>query len=143
MKDARTWLIIGLAVVIASCGPAAKLRRAEKLIKRAEEQGAVWHVDTVRVEVPVFVPEIRLDSVFVSQPGDTVVLEKDRLKVKYVRLPGDSVFIEGECEADTIEIEVPVTITKTIEAKGGLRWWWLVVAAAAGMVIGAIVRMVR
>lgn len=124
------WII--LALIAISCSPAAKLRRAEKLIKKAEEQGAVWRVDTVRVEVPVFLTETRLDSIFVSEPGDTVVLEKERLKVKYVRLPGDSVFIEGACEADTVYQEVPVTVNREIKVKSGFPWWALMVAALAG-----------
>lgn len=124
--------------MFVACGPAAKLRRAEKLIKKAEEQGAVWHVDTVRVKVPVFITETKTDTTFVSEPGDTVVLEKERLKIKYVRMPGDTVYIEGACEADTVYREVPITITKTIEAKSGFPWWWLVVAVLAGAGIVAI-----
>lgn len=132
-----------ILVLLAGCGPAAKLRRAEKLIKKAEEQGAVWRVDTVRVEVPVFIKETSIDSIFISKPGDTVVLHEDRLKVKYVRLPGDSVYIEGVCEADTVYKSVPVTITKTIHSSGGIRWWWLIVAAAAGILLASIVRLIR
>jgi hypothetical protein len=60
-----------IVLILSSCSPAARLRRAEKLIKKAEEQGAVWTVDSIRVEVPVFVPETRVDSIFVSRPGDT------------------------------------------------------------------------
>jgi hypothetical protein len=132
------WVIIG--IIISSCSPAAKLRRAENLIKKAEEQGAVWTVDSIRVEVPVFVPETRVDSVFVSKPGDTVTLIQDRLKVKYVRLPGDSVFIEGKCESDTIKIKQTVTINKTIKAQGWLRWWHLLIAAGVGLLIGIFKR---
>jgi hypothetical protein len=132
------WVIIG--IILSSCSPATRLRRAEKLIKKAEEQGAVWTVDSVRVEVPVFVPETRVDSIFVSKPGDTVTLIQDRLKVKYVRLPGDSVFIEGKCEADTIKIKQTVTINKTIKAQGWLRWWHLLIAAGVGLLIGIFKR---
>lgn len=136
-------IISGLIIVISSCGPAAKLRRAEKLISKAEEMGAVWHVDTVYQMTPVEIESVRVDSVIVALPGDTVTIEKDRLKVKYVRLPGDSVFIEGECKGDTIYKAVPVTVTKTITAKGGIQWWWLLVAVAGGMILGAIVRLVK
>lgn len=135
------YIILGLLLI--SCGPAAKLRRAEKLIAKAEEMGAVWHVDTVYQMTPIEIESVRVDSVFVAQPGDTVTIEKDRLKVKYVRLPGDSVFIEGECEADTIYKAVPVTVTKTIKATGGLKWWWLLVAAAGGMILASLLRLLR
>jgi len=93
-----------LCVSLNSCGPASKLRRAEKLIKKAELQGAVWKTDTVFKEIPVFIRETHLDSIFVAKQGDTVVLTKDRLQVKYVRLQGDTVFIDAECMADTISL---------------------------------------
>ena len=132
-----------ILILLASCGPAAKLRRAEKLIKKAEEQGAVWHTDTVYQMTPVEIESVRVDSVFVAKPGDTVTIEKERLKVKYVRLPGDSVFIEGECEADTIYKAVPVVVNRKLEAKGGHKWWWLLIAAAGGMILASLLRLLR
>lgn len=131
--------LLFIILLLSSCGPAAKLRRAEKLIKKAEDMGAVWHVDSVMVEVPVFVPETRVDSIFVSKPGDTVTLIQDRLKVKYVRLAGDSVFIEGKCDADTIRIKQTVTINKTIKAKG-YSLWQLIVLALVMLLAGYGVR---
>lgn len=110
-----------LLLILCSCGAAGKLKRAERLIKEAEAKGAVWHVDTVYKEVPLYVESVRVDSVFVAQVGDTVVIEKERLKLKYVRLAGDSVYIEAECEADTVYQKVPVVVNKTIEAK--VNWW--------------------
>ena len=114
-----------LVMLFTSCNPAAnKLRRAERLIKKAESLGATWHVDSVRVEVPVFLKEIRVDSIFKDRPGDTVVLIKDRLKVTYVRLPGDSVYLDGESKADTVYQTVTKTVQKVIYAPDkGLKWW--------------------
>lgn len=139
MKTYLPWLLLLIGGIVVSCGPAAKLRRAEKLIKKAEEQGAVWHVDTVYQMTPIAIESVRVDSVIVALPGDTVTIEKDRLKIKYVRLPGDSVFIEGECKGDTIYKAVPVTVTKSITAKGWLRWWHLVIAFVVGAIIGKFV----
>lgn len=136
-------LILIISIVLTSCGPAAKLRRAERLINKAEELGAKWHVDTVTTMIRVPVPQIYVKEVHHAPVLDTVIVEKDRLKVKVVRLPGDSIFIEGKCAADTVIQEVPVTVTKTIEAKDGLRWWWLLVAIAAGMIIGAVLRIIK
>lgn len=131
---------ISAILILSSCGPAAKLRRAEKLIKKAEEQGAVWTVDTVFQKIPVPVPQIEVRTIHHAIPGDTVVIEKDRLKVKVVRLPGDSIFVEGKCEADTITVTVTKTVNKTIEAKGGFKWWWLIIAGLVGAGIVAILR---
>lgn len=122
-------------IFLASCGPGAKLKRAQKLIAKAEAQGATWKVDTVFKEIPVFITESRVDSIFRTSPGDTVVIENERLKVVYVRLPGDSVFIEGQCKSDTIIQKVPIVVNKTIEAKGGIPWWWLVIVIPSAIVI--------
>lgn len=136
---ARTSIIL-LSLFLLSCGPAAKLRRAEKLIAKAEQNGATWRVDTVYTDVPVIINQVKKDTIFQSLPGDTVVIEKERLKVKYVKLPGDSVFIQGECKADTVYQEVATVVTKTIDAKGGINWYWLVVVALAGLLIGLLKR---
>lgn len=131
-----------LLLILCSCGAANKLKRAERLIAKAESMGAVWHVDTVYKEVPYYVDSVRVDSVFIAKEGDTVVIEKDRLKLKYVRLPGDSVYIEAECEADTVYQNVPVTVTKTIEAKSD--WLkWLIIGFVGGIVLFGIATMRR
>lgn len=120
-----------LLLLLSSCGifspenrASRKLKKAERLLKQAEMLGAKWHTDTVYKEIPFYVDSVRVDSIFVAKQGDTVVIEKERLKLKYVRLAGDSVYIEGECEADTVFQKVPITITKEISAK--VNWWWYV-----------------
>lgn len=129
-------IIFLVAVILSGCSANNQLRRAKKLIAKAELNGAKWSSDTVYIKVPVFVKETALDSIFVTLPGDTVILTKDRLHVKFVDLPGDSVFIQGKCDSMVIVKEVPVTVTKVIHGeKSGLRWWWLIVAFAAGIVI--------
>jgi hypothetical protein len=144
MKSFPLFLLILLLLSLGGCSPAAKLRRAQKLIEKAEAGGAKWTVDTVYVKIPVIVPETRVDSIFMSLPGDTVVLEKDRLKVIYVRLAGDSVYIDAECDSIVIEKEVPVTVTKTIHApKGKIKWWWLIIAGCVGGFITLIVTAFR
>lgn len=134
MENIKNYLqVIPIIIILASCSSASKLRRAEKLIKKAELQGAKWKTDTILVSVPIPVPEIHLDSIIVTSPGDTVTIERERLRVKYVKLMGDTVFISADCLADTIYQEVPVTVIKTIEAKGFMRWWMLVLAFLAGV----------
>lgn len=119
-----------IALVIASCGPAAKLRRAERLIKKAEAMGAVWHVDTVFKIVPVTTKLVERDTVLLNVPGDTITITRDKLRVK-VKVMRDSIYVKGECLPDTIKVIVPVQVNKTIDAPRGLPWWlWLIVAAA-------------
>jgi hypothetical protein len=118
--------------LLTSCGPNFYLRKAERALKKAEQLGANVSRDTIFIEKVVTVPEVKTDTVFSSTEGDTVYISKDRLKLKYVNLPGDSVFIEGKCESDTVKIEVPVTITKEIKATSWLKWWHLLIALLLG-----------
>lgn len=132
----KIWIL--LAIGLISCGPAAKLRRAEKLIKKAELLGVQWNTDTVFQEIPVFVDRIALDTLLISGIKDTVEIVKDRLRIKYVRLPGDTVWISGQCDSLTIIKEVPVRVEKVIYApqKGLKLWQWIVIALAAGTLFG-------
>lgn len=103
--------------------------------------GLQWHVDTVYKEVPFYVDSVRVDSVFVAQVGDTVIIEKEKLKLKYVRLPGDSVYIEAECEADTVYQKVPVTVTKIISAKSDwLKWLLIGFVGGVMFVLGVFIK---
>lgn len=132
MKSWQTWLNILLVLaLLSSCSPTAKLRKAEKLINEAEQAGLKWHVDTITVKIPYSVPEIMIKEIHHALPGDTVVVEKERLRVKVVRLPGDSIFVEGRCAADTVYKSVPVTINKTIKSKGYSLWQLIILAIVA------------
>lgn len=138
---AKLSILLIIILLLSSCNPAAnKLRRAERLIKKAEALGGQWRVDTVFQDVPVFVDRIDLDTLLISSPKDTVIISKDRLRIKYVRLLGDTVWISGECDSLTIIKEVPVTITKVITApqKGLKVWQWIVIALIFGLVLGMI-----
>lgn len=113
-------LILALCalILLGGCSSSFKaqrhLRKAKAHILKAEALGAVWHTDTIYKQIQVVVPEIKKDTIFKAVLGDTVTIEKERLKIKYVRLAGDSVFIEGTCKADTVYKEVPVVINKSI-----------------------------
>jgi hypothetical protein len=127
-----------LLIILSSCSSANKLRRAEKLISKAEELGAKWRVDSVQVEVPVIVPEIRVDSIFVAKPGDSVVIFKDRLKVILKRMAKDTIMIQAECLADTIRVKVTKTVTKTIQAKSGYTLWEMIILGIAALAVGYV-----
>lgn len=124
---------ITIILLFASCTSGWKanwqLRRAEKLINKAEAAGLQWKRDTVYRDITVYVPSVRYDTLFKSEPNDTVTILRDRLQIKYVRLPGDTVWIDGECEADTIIQKVPTYINNEIKAENsGLPWWgWAII----------------
>lgn len=117
-----------------SCGPSWHLKRAQLL-------GAKVTTDTVYQDVKVFVPMVRTDTLIEQVAiGDTVRITKDRLEIKYVKLAGEKVYIEGKCKADTVKIEIPVAVTQTIEA-GYTVWdilkWCAFTAVIAFIAFGA------
>lgn len=93
-------------------------------LRQAIRKGAMQKIDTVHQILEIPVPEVKTDTVFESAEGDTVFISEERLKIKYVNLPGDSVFIEGKCQADTIYKDIVTTVTKEIEAPKGF-WFYL------------------
>jgi hypothetical protein len=142
MKKQKLTIILSLALILSSCGPNFYLRKAERNLKKAIDKGAVITADTVFIEKQVFIPEVKTDTVFESQEGDTVVIQKDRLKIKYVNLPGEKVYIEGKCESDTVFIKTPVAVTKTIKA--GKSIWnythWFAILFFFGCAVGFFIR---
>lgn len=146
--DGRRWrhvLFVSIAISLSGCGSAYYLRKAEKAIEKAEKLGATWESDTIEKVIEIPIPEIHIKEVRHAPLLDTLFLTKERLKLVYVRLPGDSVYIEGECESDTVRVEVPVTVTNTIKAPPDkVRWWmWLLIGIGAGVLVAAILKMAR
>lgn len=101
--------------VLSACGPAAKLRRAERLINEAVAAGAKVKADTVYVEKIIEGPkttvEVPVDRMVLTL-RDTVIYQ-DRIKIHY-QLKRDTFRMQIECPKDTIRI--PVTVTKNIIA---------------------------
>lgn len=112
-----------LLLILSSCADKAtrQLRRSKKLEEKAIANGAKVTSDTVIKEVAISIPEVKTDTIFESKQGDTVLIEKERLKIKYVNLPKDSVYIYGECKADTVIKRIPVAVYKKISA-GHTTW---------------------
>lgn len=135
---------IVLLLILSSCGPGAKLRRAEKLITKAEQLGAQWRVDTTYQIIEVPVVHVELDTVVVTEPNDTIYLEKDRLKVEIIRR-ADTIRVAAECLPDTIKVEVPVRIERDIVAPKPYWTWWKVAGVSlilliVGLVVGRLWR---
>jgi hypothetical protein len=135
--------LVFLLIVLSSCASNKanrKLKRANRLIGEAEQLGVKWKSDTIFKTIPVFIESVKYDSIFTSRQGDTIFIEKERMKIKYVRLPGDSVYIEGKCDSLTKIVEVPISVTKEIKTGLGVLTvvQWSVLALLVGAVLARI-----
>lgn len=147
-----TLLLLIIIVALSSCSDKATryAKRSKKWEEKAIAAGAKVTADTVIKEVAISIPEVKTDTVFQSQPGDTVRIEKERLRIKYVNLPKDSVYIYGECKADTVIKRIPVAVYKKISA-GHTTWDMVILGIATffagwllmSFVIVPVVRLVK
>lgn len=106
--------------------------------------GSIKRVDTLTVRDTITINSVQLDTVVKASVGDTVYLEKERLKVKFVRLKGDSFFISGKCDTVKIDriIKVPCTTVDIIEPPFYKKLgFWLVIFFA--VVIAYLLRSLR
>jgi hypothetical protein len=97
-------------------------------------------IDTIIVSDTIQIETISVDTSFNSSvSADTIIVEKDRIKIKYIKT--DSVvYLTGECEGDTIFItkEVPVEkiiIKEPTFAEKAKDWTYFVFAIAALLLV--------
>lgn len=119
-----TLLLISLSIF--SCSPNWHL-------KRAISKGAMVTSDTVYQTVEVIRPEIRIDTLFQQVNfNDTIFFTKEKVVTKVkINTEEKTVYIETECPADTVRIEVPVAVNTVIKSKRTI-WPWLIVAFVLG-----------
>lgn len=99
-------------------------------------------LQTVTVRDTVIVPEVRIDTMLVTKPADTITLFKDRLKVQIVR-KHDTLLVAGECQTDTVYITKEVALpVQTITKKDPTPWWFMPVSVLA-LVLTAVVLLKR
>lgn len=127
-----------VAILCLSCSPEFFCNRCKSFARP----------DTVFATKTITTAGRGADTLFIAQPGDTVYVNRDKIHVKYVLLPGDSVYIGCNCEPDTIKIDVPVLVTNEIKTGiAAARAYWLVASAAilalvVGIVAGRVLRKV-
>ena len=99
MKCGAGLIIIAL---LSSCSATWHLNRAIK------KDPTIMVGDTMVVMDTVVLPPVAITDTAITKQHDTIIVEKDRLKVKIVKKL-DTLIIEGRCDSDTIirTIEVP------------------------------------
>jgi hypothetical protein len=138
-------LPIIILIALTGCSAAKKANRklnhAKRLIAEAEALGAKWESDTIMQTVELKVPERHTDTLVHILSGDTIVKYSDHVRLRIIRLPGDTIKAECDCDSAKEKQLVIRTIYKTIHAPAKEeRWhWWHVVL---GLFIGAAVMWV-
>ena len=110
------WLnVLMISFLLSSCSAQWHLRRAVK------KDPSIIQESTVSVKDTVVVPPVVITDTVTTKEHDTIIVEKDRLKVKIVKRL-DTLIIEGQCASDTIvrTIEVPVP---SIVMKDSDKWY--------------------
>jgi hypothetical protein len=130
-------LITSVLILVCACSPQ---RRLERLIARHPE---LCIRDTVCIRDSVILPAVMADTALaVASVVQPVIIHKDRLEIE-VRKVHDTLYIRGECKADTVyrTLRMPVDRIKLVkEDKSALlirRIPWLAVAVTviAGLII--------
>lgn len=129
--------LLALAVALTSCSAEKRLNR---LLRNNPEFA---RTDTITISDTVYWDRIEAHTVEMFLPGDTVRIDTGRLHVKVVRLPGERVYVQGICDADTITIEKTVTVDRILPTKTVHKapWYlWIVIVALA---VVAVVQTIR
>jgi hypothetical protein len=98
--------LIPLLFVIIACAPQRRFDRLVKKYPYLLTSDTLIVRDTIRDTIRITIPEVEVDTVVsVKELYDTIILTKDRVKVKVYRVK-DKVYISGKC--DTVYIEKPI-----------------------------------
>jgi hypothetical protein len=121
----------GLAVIVlllCSCWTPKRCNRALLRCGIVADTVQVW--DSIYLERVITDTLLRWDSM---RMHDTITIEQDRVRVKIVRLPGERLFVQGECK-DTVVRYVRQVVNAVKREQFIPRWlWWLLFG---GLVFG-------
>lgn len=82
----------------------------------------------------IYVPEVRVDTVAVTLPVDTLVIETERVSAKVIR-SFDTIAVEVECKADTVIVTNTVTLPTKVKTVTRVPLWFKPAVALGGLVV--------
>jgi len=89
----------------------------------------------------IYVPEVKVDTVTVTLPVDTIVIETERVSAKVIR-SFDTIAVAVECKADTVIVTNTVTLPTKVKTVTRVPWWFKPAVVIGALLIGlAIVRI--
>lgn len=75
--------------------------------------------DSIRIERTLRDTLLAWDSLII---GDTITIERDRLRVKVVKLPGERLWVQGECKDTVIRYVRQVVNNGAVKREGISNW---------------------
>jgi hypothetical protein len=109
-----------IALLLASCYTPKRCARVLYKCGILTDTVQVW--DSIRIERVITDTLLRWDSLRLH---DTVTIEQDRVRVKIVRLPGERLFVQGECK-DTVIRYVRQVVNAVKRERFIPVWTWVV-----------------
>lgn len=120
----RLLIASAIALLLIGCSTERQCARA------AKKCAHLWHSDTAYVHDSITIERTLTDTLLRWQTlreRDTVTIRDGRATVRIVRLPGDSIWVQGEC-GDTVIRYVRQVVTNRIEQPQSRfeKWfvWW-------------------
>jgi hypothetical protein len=98
--------LLPLLFLVIACTPQRRFDRLVRKYPYLLTSDTLVVRDTIRDTIRITIPEVKVDTVVsIKELYDTIILTKDRIKVKVWRVK-DKVYISGKC--DTVYIEKPI-----------------------------------
>jgi hypothetical protein len=116
----RILIALTIALLFIGCSTERQCARA------AKKCAHLWHSDTTYVHDSITIERTLTDTLLRWQTlreRDTVTIRDGRATVRIVRLPGDSIWVQGEC-GDTVIRYVRQVVTKNIQQDQPRPWWY-------------------
>ena len=88
----------------------------------------------VTITDTIYLPKEVVDTVTVTLPVDTKVIETERVSARVIR-SYDTISVEAECKADTITITKTIELPTKVKTVTKVPWWWWVFVYVGGLVI--------
>ena len=127
--------ILFLLLVLTSCSAKWHLNKAMKKDPSLLVRDTITVLDTFEVVTN----KVKHDTIFKASK-DTVILKKDKLTIKHY-YHRDSVYLYGECDADTIikpyEVKVPY---EKVVYKEKIKWGWYSFLLFCGVIIWNVLK---
>ena len=117
----KTLLIALICLSLSSCSIESrtkrKIRRAERKIEKLTiKYPQLLKHDTIHEKIEIITPAVKLDTIHRVVHGDTVYLDKDKLRIKYI-IQNDTILLSAECKSDTIYKEISIPFQQIVVQK--------------------------